>query len=47
MGDASRAEQLEIRWPSGTVDMLQNVEANQIISVTEGRGVTSRTPYRR
>src|SRR5262245_18679240 len=47
LGRAARAERLEIRWPSGTVDVLQDVEANQILTVTEGQGITSRTPIRR
>jgi hypothetical protein len=47
MGGAVRAEALEIRWPSGTVDMLQNVEAGQILTITEGQGVTGRTPFRK
>jgi len=47
MGKAPRAERLEIRWPSGAVEVLQDVEANQILTVTEGRGVTSRMPMRR
>jgi hypothetical protein len=47
MGHAARAERLEIRWPSGTVDALENVEANQILTVTEGRGVTTHSPFQR
>jgi hypothetical protein len=47
MGRALRAEQLEIRWPSGAVDVLQDVEGNQILTFTEGQGVTGRTPLRR
>jgi len=47
MGKAPRAERLEIRWPSGAVEVLQNLEANQILTVTEGRGITNRTPMRR
>ena len=47
MGQAGRAQRLEIRWPSGTVDVLQDVEANQILTITEGRGVTGRTSLRR
>ena len=47
MGKATRAERLEIRWPSGAVDMLQDVEADQILTITEGKGVTNRTPVRR
>src|SRR5437867_668919 len=33
MGKAARAERLEIRWPSGAVEALQNVEANQILTI--------------
>lgn len=47
LGQAARAERLEIRWPSGAVEALQNIEANQIVTVTEGRGITDRTPFRR
>jgi hypothetical protein len=47
MGRAARAQQLEIRWPSGAVDVLQDVEANQILVFTEGRGVTGSTPLHR
>lgn len=47
MAQAARAERLEVRWPSGTVDLLQDIEANQILTITEGRGVTGRTPFRR
>ena len=47
MGNAARAEKLEIRWPSGALDVVQDIETNQILTITEGRGVTSRTPLRR
>jgi hypothetical protein len=30
---------LEIRWPSGLVDVLENVKANQILTVLEGKGI--------
>lgn len=38
---------LEIRWPSGTVQQLENIPANQLIKVTEEGGTpppTSNTP---
>jgi hypothetical protein len=35
LGDATRAETLQIRWPSGIVQELRNVSANQILTVTE------------
>ena len=39
MGKASRADRLEIVWPSGIVDVLQDIDANQIITVQEGSGI--------
>ena len=30
---------LEIRWPSGQVDTLKDVKANQVIYVKEGVGI--------
>jgi enediyne biosynthesis protein E4 len=47
MGRAARAEKLEIRWPSGTVETVNDVAANEILTITEGQGVTNRTPFRR
>jgi enediyne biosynthesis protein E4 len=36
-----KADAIEIRWPSGQVDMLLNIAAGQTITVTEGKGVTA------
>ena len=47
LGTASRADRLEIRWPSGAADTIENVAANQIVTVREGVGVTSRAPLAR
>jgi enediyne biosynthesis protein E4 len=40
-----KAESVEIRWPSGQVDKLSNVEAGQTIMVTEGKGITASRKY--
>ena len=37
LGTARMAERLEILWPSGGFDSLENVEANQILTISEGR----------
>ena len=37
LGKAAKAD-LEIHWPSGQVDKLAGVAANQILTVTEGKG---------
>ncbi len=38
LGDATRVD-LEIRWPSGTLQILKGVAANQVIEVDEDRGI--------
>jgi hypothetical protein len=35
--DAKAADEVEIRWPSGTVQVLKNVAADQVIAVKEPR----------
>ncbi|NKB71811.1 MAG: T9SS type A sorting domain-containing protein [Candidatus Latescibacteria bacterium] len=38
LGEHTTVEQLEIRWPSGQVDFISNIPADQKIRVVEGRG---------
>jgi hypothetical protein len=35
LGPDTRAESIEIHWPSGVVQTLQNVDADRIFKVTE------------
>ena len=35
LGDEGQIERIEIRWPSGKVQTLENVSANRLITVTE------------
>ena len=37
LGDARVADEIEIRWPSGTVQTLKNVAADQVLQVKEPR----------
>ena len=39
LGKAEKVTLLEIRWPSGQVDSLKNVPADQVIYVQEGKGI--------
>jgi hypothetical protein len=39
LGKAEKVDVLEIRWPSGQVDTLKDVKANQVIYVKEGAGI--------
>ena len=45
LGRASRAQKLEVRWPSGRVEEFRNVEAGQILTVREGAGIVARQPF--
>ena len=45
LGNATKADRLEIRWPSGAVDTIESIEANQILTIREGSGVTARQPF--
>jgi hypothetical protein len=47
LGRASRAERIEVSWPGGAIDVLENVDANFVLTVVEGAGITDRTPLRR
>ncbi|MCY3639091.1 MAG: ASPIC/UnbV domain-containing protein, partial [Chloroflexi bacterium] len=38
LGAATTAEKIEIRWPSGVVQTLQNVAANQVMEIVEPQG---------
>jgi len=39
LGKAAKVDLLEIRWPSGLVDTLKDVKANQVIYVKEAEGI--------
>ena len=42
LGNATKADRLEIHWPSGAVDAIEGIEANQIVTIREGSGVAVR-----
>jgi hypothetical protein len=42
LGKAEKAETVLIRWPSGLVERLKDLEANRYYAVREGRGVDSK-----
>jgi hypothetical protein len=41
------ADKLEILWPSGDATTLEQIEAGQILTVTEGRGITQKQPFKK
>ena len=40
LGKAEKVDLLEVRWPSGQVDTVKDVKANQLIYVKEGEGIS-------
>jgi hypothetical protein len=47
LGQANRSERLEIRWPDGTNEVIEDLPANHVITVRESRGIVSRVPFKR
>src|SRR5256885_15432680 len=39
IGKAEKIDLLEIRWPSGAVDALKDINPNQLVVVKEGEGI--------
>jgi len=47
LGAAARADRLEITWPDGRVDVAENVPANYVVTIQEGKGEIGRVPFKR
>ena len=45
LGRATRADRVDIRWPSGAKEVILDLPANERVTITEGRGVTGRKPF--
>ena len=45
LGSRTKADTLEIQWPSGQVDKLSDISAGQTVMVQEGKGVIGARPY--
>jgi hypothetical protein len=46
LGPAERVDEITVHWPSGKVDKLGPEQADQELTIKEGRGVTRRIPTR-
>jgi hypothetical protein len=49
LGAVETVTELEVRWPSGTVDRMRDVRGRQVLTVEEGKGIVSKagpTPAR-
>jgi enediyne biosynthesis protein E4 len=47
IGKAEKVDLLEIRWPSGQVDTLKDIQPNQLIFVKEGQGIVRTVQFDR
>jgi hypothetical protein len=47
LGPTARTSKVEVAWPSGTVDTIPNVPADQTITVEEGKGIIQGPSTRR
>jgi hypothetical protein len=43
LGRAAKVEKIEVRWPDGRTETLPGVNADQELTVTEGKGITARS----
>ena len=39
LGQAGRIDALEVHWPSGTTDKMENLPADKFLTVQEGKGL--------
>jgi hypothetical protein len=47
LGTQSKVDSLRVVWPSGRIDAAGTINANQLVTVEEGKGVVSATPIKR
>ncbi|HUU12610.1 MAG TPA: CRTAC1 family protein, partial [Terriglobia bacterium] len=47
LGTATEIEKLELRWPSGTTDVIRKPPADHILVVEEGKGLVENRPFQR
>ncbi|HEY0564540.1 MAG TPA: CRTAC1 family protein, partial [Terriglobales bacterium] len=47
LGKADKASLIEIRWPSGQVDTIKDVKANQLVYVKEGAGIVKTDDFKK
>jgi hypothetical protein len=47
LGQAKVVDRLDVRWPSGRVDVLKAIASQQDVTVAEGEGVVDSQPLNR
>jgi hypothetical protein len=43
LGRATKIDKIEIKWPNGRTETVAGVDADQRITITEGKGITFRS----
>jgi hypothetical protein len=46
LGKATKVDLLQIRWPSGHVDELKNIDVDRVIYVKEGQGIVKQDTFK-
>jgi hypothetical protein len=47
LGTATKVDRLEITWPDGRVELVENLPVNHAVTVAEGKGEVGRVPFAR
>jgi hypothetical protein len=47
LGQRTKIDLIQVRWPSGTIDKVANVAANRIVTIKEGQGKSAEAPFNR
>jgi hypothetical protein len=45
LGASTKADAIEVQWPSGQTDKLTNINAGQTVTIQEGKGLVTSQPY--
>jgi hypothetical protein len=45
LGMSTRVDRIDVRWPGGRIDTVRDVAVNQIVTITEGQGITGRIAF--
>jgi hypothetical protein len=45
LGSKTKADEVEVQWPSGQMDKLSNIAAGQMVTIQEGKGVIGSRAY--
>ena len=45
LGSADKVTRIEVKWPDGRTETLAGLEPNTSVTIEEGKGIVSRTPF--